>query len=118
MSQRIVAIVGSYRRGGTIDRLVDHVLEAAAEQGAVTDKIFLLDRHVECGDCLLCGPRRAGPAYRQRHRIDEEGDNRPWRKDRGDDDGGARCLGATPGTLAACREKSSPAGNETGTGLS
>lgn len=55
MSKRIVAIVGSYRRGGTIERLVDHVLESAAEHGVSTNKIFLLDRQIEfCTNCRQC----------------------------------------------------------------
>lgn len=54
-SKRIIAVVGSYRRDGTIDRLVDHVLESAAEEGASTHKIVLLDRHIEfCTNCRAC----------------------------------------------------------------
>jgi len=55
VTRRIVAIVGSYRRGGTIDRLVDQVLESAAEQGASANKIFLLDHRIEfCTNCRNC----------------------------------------------------------------
>lgn len=51
----ITAIVGSYRRGGTIDRVVDEILAAAREAGAQTEKILLIDRRVEfCTNCRAC----------------------------------------------------------------
>ncbi len=52
---KVLAIVGTYRRGGIIDMAVDEVLAAAAESGAETEKIFLMDRHVEfCANCRSC----------------------------------------------------------------
>jgi len=55
MGKRILGIVGSYRRNGTIDALVQAVLSAAEEQGAETDKIYLIDKHVEfCTNCRTC----------------------------------------------------------------
>ena len=43
MGKRILGIVGSYRRNGTIDSLVTTVLSAAEEHGAETEKIYLID---------------------------------------------------------------------------
>lgn len=55
MSVRIVAIVGSYRKGGSIDRAVEEILTAARERGAITETIQLLDRHLEfCTNCRAC----------------------------------------------------------------
>jgi multimeric flavodoxin WrbA len=55
MGIRILGIVGSYRRNGTIDSLVTAALSAAAEQGAETDKIYLIDKHIEfCTNCRTC----------------------------------------------------------------
>ncbi len=55
MGKRILGIVGSYRRNGTIDSLVQAVLSAAEEQGAETDKIYLIDKHIEfCTNCRTC----------------------------------------------------------------
>ena len=55
MGKRILGIVGSYRRNGTIDSLVTAVLSAAEEQGAETEKIYLIDKHVEfCTNCRTC----------------------------------------------------------------
>lgn len=55
MSKRIVAIVGSYRRGGTIDSAVNAMLEAAREIGAETHLIHLTEQHIEfCRNCRQC----------------------------------------------------------------
>ena len=55
MAKRILGIVGSYRRNGTIDSLVTEVLSSAKEQGALTEKIYLLDEHIEfCTNCRKC----------------------------------------------------------------
>ena len=52
---RITAIVGSYRKGGVIDRLVDETLASAAEEGAEVGKIYLLDTQIEfCTNCRVC----------------------------------------------------------------
>ncbi len=52
---RTVAVVGSYRKGGTIDSAVDAILEAAKGQGAETAKIYLADKHIEfCTNCRSC----------------------------------------------------------------
>jgi NAD(P)H-dependent FMN reductase len=55
IAKKIVAIVGSYRRDGTIERAVDAILRAAAERGAETEVIRLIDRHIEfCRNCRKC----------------------------------------------------------------
>jgi len=55
MGEKILGIVGSYRRNGTIDALVQAVLSAAEEQGAETEKIYLIDKHIEfCTNCRTC----------------------------------------------------------------
>ncbi len=51
----ITAIVGSYRKGGTVDTVIDAVLSAAREAGAATTKIYLIDKHIEfCTNCRAC----------------------------------------------------------------
>lgn len=63
MGKRVVAIVGSYRRGGTIDVAVDAVLEGARQAGAVAETIYLRERHIEfCLNCRSC-TQEAGPGH-------------------------------------------------------
>ena len=47
MPKTIVAIVGSYRKGGVIDTAVDEILRAANDSGVQTSKIYLIDKHIE-----------------------------------------------------------------------
>jgi multimeric flavodoxin WrbA len=55
MGKKIIAIVGSYRKSGIIDSAVDTILQAAAEEGAETEKIYLTDQHIEfCMNCRKC----------------------------------------------------------------
>jgi NAD(P)H-dependent FMN reductase len=55
MSKRVVAIVGSYRKGATVDTLVEAILAGAREKGAVTQIIRLADQHLEfCTNCRGC----------------------------------------------------------------
>lgn len=52
---KITAIVGIYRKGGAVDTAVDEILAAAREAGAETNKIVLLDKHIEfCTNCRTC----------------------------------------------------------------
>ncbi|WP_224984715.1 flavodoxin family protein [Geomonas agri] len=52
---KVVAIVGSYRKGGMVDQVVDAVLAGATDAGAQVEKVYLLDTHVEfCTNCRLC----------------------------------------------------------------
>jgi NAD(P)H-dependent FMN reductase len=55
MGRRVVAIVGSYRKGGTIDTAVQAILEGARERGAATQTIYLTEKHLEfCTNCRRC----------------------------------------------------------------
>ncbi len=55
MSKKVVAIVGSYRRGGVTDMAVQAVLEGARQKHAETHTIYLSDEHIEfCTNCRQC----------------------------------------------------------------
>jgi NAD(P)H-dependent FMN reductase len=55
MGKKVVAVVGSYRKGGTIDTVVDAMLASAKANGAETVKIDLFEKHVEfCTNCRAC----------------------------------------------------------------
>ncbi len=63
MGKKIVAIMGSYRKEGAIDRAVEAVLEGARATGAATHTIHLTEQHIEfCRNCRECtqkpGPER------------------------------------------------------------
>lgn len=52
---KLTAIVGTYRKGGVVDRAVDEILASAREAGAETTKIYLIDKHIEfCTNCRTC----------------------------------------------------------------
>ena len=52
---KVLAIVGSPRRGGNTDLLVDRVLKAATDQGAKVEKIYPGDMKIApCIDCRAC----------------------------------------------------------------
>lgn len=51
----VLAIVGSYRKGGVIDTATDEILDAARNAGADTIKIYLIDQHLSyCTNCRTC----------------------------------------------------------------
>lgn len=55
MAKKIIAITGSYRKGGIVDRTVEAILQAAAEQGAETETIRLMDHPLAfCLNCRKC----------------------------------------------------------------
>jgi FMN-dependent NADH-azoreductase len=55
MAKRIVAIIGTYRKGRTIDTAASEVLRGAEARGAETQRIYLLDKHIEfCTNCRSC----------------------------------------------------------------
>jgi multimeric flavodoxin WrbA len=55
MITKVVAIVGSYRKGGTIDTAVEEVLKGAREKGAETVTFYLTEKHIEfCTNCRSC----------------------------------------------------------------
>ncbi|NEQ43460.1 MAG: flavodoxin family protein [Leptolyngbya sp. SIOISBB] len=52
---RIIGIVGSYRKHGTIDTAVTAVLDSARAAGAETQKLYLQDQQIEfCTNCRAC----------------------------------------------------------------
>ncbi len=59
MGVKVVGIVGSYRKGKTIDSAVSAVLEGAKAKGAETKNIYLLDEHIEfCTNCRSCAQEK------------------------------------------------------------
>ena len=51
----VIALVGSYRRGGVVDSAVDEILAGAQQRGAHTTKIFLMDLSIAfCTNCRSC----------------------------------------------------------------
>ena len=55
MSRKVVAIVGSYRKGGTIDQAVEAILEGARAKGAITQTVELRNCQIEfCTNCRHC----------------------------------------------------------------
>lgn len=55
MAIKVIGIVGSYRKGKTIDSAVSAVLEGAKAKEAETKKIYLIDKHIEfCKNCRSC----------------------------------------------------------------
>jgi multimeric flavodoxin WrbA len=55
MITKVVAIVGSYRKGGTVDSAVEAVLAGAREKGAATTTFYLTEQHIEfCTNCREC----------------------------------------------------------------
>jgi multimeric flavodoxin WrbA len=54
-AQHIVALVGSYRRGGTTAQVVEAALEAARAEGATTETIWLSEQRIAfCDNCRRC----------------------------------------------------------------
>lgn len=54
---KVLAIVGSYRKGKTIDTLVDKAIEGAKANNSnvQVDKIHLVDKNIEyCKNCMVC----------------------------------------------------------------
>jgi putative NADPH-quinone reductase len=52
---KIVAVVGSYRKDGNTESVVEAVLEGAREKGAETKIIHLMERPIEfCTNCRQC----------------------------------------------------------------
>ncbi len=56
---RVIGILGSPRRGGNTEVLLDRALDGAAEAGADIEKIVLCDYNIsgclECNDCFVTG---------------------------------------------------------------
>jgi putative NADPH-quinone reductase len=66
---KVVAIIGSYRKGRIIDSAVTEILRGASEAGADTEKIYLTDLHIEfcrnCRDCTQAPGDRPGTCFHQ-----------------------------------------------------
>jgi multimeric flavodoxin WrbA len=55
MAKKIIAIVGTYRKNGITDSAVEEILSAARQCGSETEKIYLIDKHIEyCLNCRKC----------------------------------------------------------------
>ncbi|NOZ64075.1 MAG: flavodoxin family protein [Caldiserica bacterium] len=55
MGKTIIGIVGSYRKGGINDQVTDAILKTVQQEGAQTEKIYLIDKHIEfCTNCRVC----------------------------------------------------------------
>ncbi len=55
MGKKVLGIVGSPRKNGNTDDLIDVILESAGSEGAGTEKIYLKDLQIEnCQECLHC----------------------------------------------------------------
>jgi multimeric flavodoxin WrbA len=54
----VLAIIGSYRKGKTIDTLVDRAIEGAKANNTgstLVDKLYLVDKNIEyCKNCMVC----------------------------------------------------------------
>src|ERR1700738_1470664 len=71
MCKKVVAIVGSYRKNGTIDTTVEAIMAGARERGARTHTVYLTEQHIEfCTNCRNCC-QTAGP---ERGRCPQEDD--------------------------------------------
>jgi len=60
---KVIAVVGTHRKGGIIDTAIDEILDGAREEGAEVSKIYLINKHIEfCTNCRTCsqqpGPQR------------------------------------------------------------
>ena len=74
MNPRILGIVGSYRKGGTIDTVVAAVLKAAQDAGATAETVYLQDLHIEfCDNCRRCTQEEGISPGPRHHRDDMEG---------------------------------------------
>jgi multimeric flavodoxin WrbA len=53
--RRVIGVVGSPRRGGNTDILVDHILKGARDAGAAVEKVMLCDLKIApCQACYAC----------------------------------------------------------------
>ena len=71
---KITAIVGTYRKQGIIDTVIDEILSSARDEGAEISKIYLIDKHIEfCTNCRACTQEKA--VLRGRCPIDDDMDS-------------------------------------------
>jgi multimeric flavodoxin WrbA len=70
--KKIVAIVGTYRKGRVIDTAVSEALLGAWDGGATTQTIYLIDKHIEfCTNCRTC-TQQADVGRRGRCVLDDD----------------------------------------------
>ncbi|MBN2143449.1 MAG: flavodoxin family protein [Candidatus Aureabacteria bacterium] len=81
MRKKVLGIIGSYRKGGTIDLLVTEVLAAAQEDGADVEKIYLTDKQIEfCNNCRICTQEAGDEPGICIHKDDMAGIMEEWKK--------------------------------------
>lgn len=52
---KVLALIGSPRKGSNTDILVDKILEGCKEKGFIIEKLYLYDCNISaCTDCRLC----------------------------------------------------------------
>lgn len=52
---KVLGIVGSYRKNGVIDMVIQRVLDGARSKGFETEKIYLIDKNISyCKSCFNC----------------------------------------------------------------
>jgi multimeric flavodoxin WrbA len=52
---KVLALIGSPRKGSNTDILVDKILEGCREKGFIAEKLYLYDFNISaCTDCRLC----------------------------------------------------------------
>lgn len=54
-NKKVIGIVGSYRKGGVVDKAISEILLAASRNGAEVEKVYLVDKHIGfCTNCREC----------------------------------------------------------------
>jgi multimeric flavodoxin WrbA len=54
-NKKVIGVVGSYRKGGVVDKAISEILLAASRNGAEVEKIYLVDKHIRfCTNCREC----------------------------------------------------------------
>ena len=52
---KVVAIIGTYRKGKVVDQTVGHILEGAKAAGAEVESFYLIDQDISfCDNCRVC----------------------------------------------------------------
>jgi NAD(P)H-dependent FMN reductase len=73
VSKKVVAVLGTYRKGGALDTAVEAILEGARSQRAATSTVYLIDKHIEfCTNCRQCTQEPGPERGRCRQRDDLE----------------------------------------------
>jgi len=81
MAKKILGIVGSYRKNGIIVCMVTEALSSAEALGAVTNKIYLSDAHIEfCKNCRKRTQERGTEAGKCVHSDDFNAIMSKWKE--------------------------------------